>query len=167
MTAGAAGVAVEAGGAAHAAHPVAAGERRHGGGVGYRRRIGHPKRRAITGVGHGGIAGLLARELLPGLRGLLARPAVRLKAVERTHLGRHIPPGFVFHDQVGGVGGDDAVLARQFGDFVAQLRVLAVQPDFVQQVADPPGGPEPRDESCFRRFLGEFDLVGELLRARR
>ncbi len=70
---------------------------------------------------------------------------------QRLHRQRHAAAVFILDDQVGRVGRDDAVFARQFGDFVPQLGVLAVQPDFVEQIADAPRGPEARDEFVVSR----------------
>ena len=64
-------------------------------------------------------------------------------------------------NEIGGVRGDDAVLAGQFGDFVLEFLALAAQSDFVEQIANTARRPQPRDEFVIVDGVGEFHVVGE------
>ena len=71
--------------------------------------------------------------------------------------------GFILDNQVSGVGGHDAVFPGQVGDFVAQLGVFAVQPNFIEQISHPPCRPQAGNEIVFGTFGREMGFIGELL----
>ena len=71
---------------------------------------------------------------------------------------------FVLDDEVGGVGRDDAVFARELGDLVLQFLVLTAQANLIEQEADAARGPEARDEFVIVGLVRKFHVVGEFLR---
>ncbi len=75
-----------------------------------------------------------------------------------------VAAAFVFDDEHGGVRRDDAPAASEIGDFILELLALAVEADFVEQVADAARGPEFGDP--FPGVVGlvfEDDILGEFL----
>ena len=83
---------------------------------------------------------------------------------QRLHRQRHAAAVFILDDEVSCVGRYDVELARQLSHFIPQLGVLAVQPDFVQQITDPARRPQARDEFMFLGGAWKIDLVSELAR---
>src|SRR5205823_12647478 len=60
---------------------------------------------------------------------------------------------------------DLAVLARELGDLIAQFRVLAVQANFIHQIADAARGPEAGNEFVLRGLVWKFHFIGKLFRS--
>ena len=80
---------------------------------------------------------------------------VTFEVLQAPRRDRQVAPAFVLDDQVGGIRCDDAILAGQLGDFVAEFLVLAMQPAFIEQVTDPLGRPQPRNEGIAAGLVWE------------
>ena len=89
------------------------------------------------------------------------------KLVQRL-LDDGVPAGLgedvVFLDQVTGVGGDDAVADAEVDNALHQFWRFAVQPDFIQQVANGPRGPQAGDEGIAARLAKDVVLIHKGLR---
>ena len=85
------------------------------------------------------------------LYGRFARLRVLLQLRQGLRKDGHAAPRFVFDDEAGRIWGDDAVVARQFGDFVLQFGVFAVKPDFFEQISDASRCPQARNEIVLGR----------------
>ena len=68
----------------------------------------------------------------------------------------------VFDDEEGGVGCDNAVPTGQLSGFIAQFLVIAVETNFIEQIADPPCGPETGDEFMVVGLRGKGGFVNNL-----
>ena len=79
-------------------------------------------------------------------------------------LPRCLAENIIFFDEIAGVGGDDAVADAQIDHALHQFRILAVQPDFGQQMADGPRRPQAGDELIAAAVLELIVAVGEGLR---
>jgi hypothetical protein len=77
--------------------------------------------------------------------------------------GDAVTPGLreniVLFDQEAGVGRDDAIAHAEVHDTINEFFILTVEPDVIEQVADAPRRPQPRNEG-FTTCAGREIMVG-------